>query len=539
MIHFRRIFVSVAAAAVCGAAALTTGVSNPAAAAAAAATVPGPGSVPAGPGCPAGMRAWLPSAAEMASGNPLEVAPGSMSVRARTDFGRHMVHLLARHHVRWLGSTGCTQLNSYSSPMPNTLANWSGFESDAAHFTGASMTWTVPGTVSTPSPAALSIWPGIGGGSGSGDELVQAGTEQADGSSDVAWTELFPLESQQAVNGMTVAPGDNMAVNVSWDASTGTAAFLLVNYTTGVAKQVSQKFSGSSGGSAEWIAERTGFCNSGNCIYPHLLNFQGLTVLNGAADQTVSCSSGTCTVTKYIGSFGSLFADTMQNCVAKQTMAKPSNLDSQGDFTDTFEHDGPVDPSQCEWRISPASAAVHASLISNGSATFNDETATLAIACPMSTLTGTTSFSPASQQGSLATFVTLTKATFSTCSDSRGDVWSAAQASGSQWLLDGGTASTTGVMTGEIDSMDIAVSGDVSGKSCDFHLTGRIPAGSAIYTNPNSLRITGASLAVAGTSGTGCGTAGISDGDVVTLTAPYQVTSSTGGMVISPGPPPS
>lgn len=536
MIHLRRIFVSVAAAGVCGAAALTAGAVNPVAD---AATVTAPGSVPAGPGCPAGMLAWLPSATEMTSGNPLEVAPGGMSVQARTDFGTHVLHLLAGHQVRWLGSTGCTQLNSYASSTPQTLANWSGFESHAKHFTGASMTWTVPSTVSTPSPAALSIWPGIGGGSGSGDELIQAGTEQADGGSDLAWTELFPLESQQAVNGMTVASGDNMAVNVAWDASTGTAAFLLVNYTTGVAKQVSQKFSGSSGGTAEWIAERTGFCDSGNCIYPHLLNFQGLTVLNGAADQTVSCSTGTCTVTKYIGGFGSLFADTMQNCLANQPMAKPSNLDSQGDFTDTFEHDGPVDPSQCEWRISPASATVHASLLSNGSATFTDKTATLAIVCPTATLTGTTSFSPASQQGSVATFVTLTKASFSACSDSRGDVWSAAQSSGSQWLLNGGTASTGGVMTGEIDTVDIAVTGDVSGKTCDFQLTGRIPAGSAIYTNPNDLRITGASLAVARTSGAGCGTAGISNGDAVTLTAPYQVTSSTGGMVISPGPPPS
>jgi len=327
MIHLRRIFVSVAAAAVCGAAALTVGVTNPAAA---AATVTGPGPVPAGPGCPAGMQAWLPSAAEVASGNPLEVAPGTMSVRARTEFGTQLLRMLAGHHVRWLGSTGCGHLDSYATPTPATSPNWSGMESDATKFTGASMTWTVPAPVSTASPAALSIWPGIGQGTSSSDELIQAGTEQAVGSGDVAWTELFPLESQQAVNGMTVASGDNMAVNVGWDSSTSTAAFLLVNYTTGVAKQVSHKFSGSSGSSAEWIAERTEFCNNGDCTYPHLLNFQGLTVLNGAADRTVSCSTGTCTVTKYIGSLSSLLANSMTSCVGSTTLAKPSNLEHDG-----------------------------------------------------------------------------------------------------------------------------------------------------------------------------------------------------------------
>ncbi len=82
----------------------------------------------------------------------------------------------------------------------------------------------------------------------------------------------------------------------------------------------------------------------------------------------------------------------------------------------------------------------------------------------------------------------------------------------------------------------MSASGEVSGKSCSFRLDGDVPVGDVTYTNPDDLRITGASLTVSGPQGAGCAPAGVHSGDTFTLTADYTVTSPTGGIVIQPGP---
>jgi hypothetical protein len=542
---------SLAAAALCAAAAVPAAVGP----ASAAVTAAGPTSVSAGPGCPAGMLAWLPSATALASGDPQAVAPGSLSPQAQASFGAQVLLLLAGHQVSWLGSTGCVQVDAVSGPpavgalghgaapasLPadstaptlNPSANWSGYESFAGHFTGASMTWAVPTLTSTSSPAALSIWPGIGQGKSS-DKLIQAGTAQSQGGATFAWTEVVPGESEQQIGGMTVSPGDNMAVNVGWDASTGTAAFVVVDYSTQKVKEISQHVTGSSGNTAEWIAERTEFCGSGsvNCvpgIYPHLLNFGLVGIVNGAADQIDSQGS---TITGYIGDFGKLNRRPMTNCIDSVTMANPSTLDNQGDFTDTFQHAGSVEPQQCEWTINPANATFRGDLASNATAVLYDKAAALNIICQQATLSGTTNPNP-----SYPTVATITASTFTACADTHGGVWSAGAASGSAWLLDGDVASLDGVMTGDIADIAASVSGNLSGKTCAFRLSGSVPAGDATYTNPNGLRITGASLAVSSVSGAGCGTAGVQDGDTFTLTADYTVISPTGGIVLQPGSP--
>jgi hypothetical protein len=501
------------------------------------------------------MLAWLPSAADMASGNPQAVAPGNLSPQVQTDFGTQVLSLLAGQDVSWLGSTGCTQSDVYAvtrahgasgapaarrrastaalSPLSSS-PNWSGFQSSLKHFTGASMTWVVPTPGSATAPAAISIWPGIGQGTSASDELIQAGTQQnADGSSS-AWTELYPLEPEQAVNGLRALPKDNMAVNVTWDSATHTAVFLLVNYSAHKEKMITQSFSGSSGSSAEWIVERPQLCVS-TCIIEPLLKFGSVSIVNGAADRTVN---GTTTVS-YIGSFSDHSRIPMMNCIGDKTLASPaSDVGQQGDFSDTWKQAGPADPFaagfNCQWTISPASAPFNASVLSPAKAMLNDTTAGLAIACGLSTLSGTTSSSPEPQIGAPATLVTLTNSVFNSCADPSGNVWSATQVSGSLWDIRGHEGSTGGVTTGDIGGpgggVQANVTGTISGKSCTFLLSGTVPSGGLTYTNPDTLKITTASLTVSNVSGAACGTVGVHDGDAVTWSASYHVNS----LVIDP-----
>jgi hypothetical protein len=575
VIHFRRtrtrLVVSLAVVAVCGVAITGPGAVGQAAAAtagkaSATAAGPGPTGVPAGPGCPSAMRAWVPVATALASGNPQEVAPGSLSPQARAEFGAQVLRILAGHHVRWLGSTGCGGVNARtatatrgassqaaasSAQCPSGTSgsisskptqNWSGFESDAQSFTGASMTWTVPTPGPSTAPALMSIWPGIGSGSSSGDQLIQAGTEQGVGSSPLAWIEVVPqLPLQCTVNGMTVSTGDNFAVNVGWDASTSTAAFLLADYSSGVVKEITTPVSGSSGSSAEWIVERTESCANSACtpgIFPHLLDFKDLDIANGAAEQT---NSQGITTEKYIGQFGSLVSHPMNDCAGKETLAtitwNSTTLSSQGDFLDTFDHPGPVDPGHCQWTISPASGNFTAGLSSTSTLTLDDTTAKLPIGCGQSTLSGTTDFS-----GAYPTVATITNVSSPDCVDPNSNVWSVDQVSGSTWNINGDTASLDGVMTGDIGGpggdIEAHVTGKAFGESCSFQVSGTVPEGGLTFTNPRTLLISTAKLTVSDVTGTGCSAngVGVKDNDAATLSATYVISSPGGGISIKPGP---
>jgi len=545
--------VPLAAAAVCGAAVAAPGAAGAAVAAA------GPASVPAGPGCPAGMLAWEPSATALASGDPQALAPGNLSAPAQAEFGAEALRLLSGDQVSWLGSTGCGQSQARSAgpaagppagaaapaarpalaaaPVPMTLEHWSGFQSRSSSFTGASMVWVVPTPLASAAPSTLSIWPGIGNGSdATTDLLIQAGTDQDQSGATTAWTEVVPGELEQPIAKMTVVPGDKMAVNVSWDQATGTAAFLVADITRHNAKMITQPVSGSPGGTAEWIVERSSLCATSDCNFlylPHLLNFGSVQILNGFGIQT---TGGTSTG-NYIQALPRLILYTMKACLGSPTLATPGQLDAQGDFLDTFDHAGPVDPEFCEWTITPVDAAFKAILANVvAGAHLTDGAAGLALTCHQATLAGMTGINP-SQQGSLATFVIISSAGLGSCTDANGNAWSLAQVAGSSWQLDGGTASADGVMTGELDNVAVNVSSDISGQTCKFRLAGRPSDGStlvpdAIFTNPDQLNVTGASLAVSGVSGAGCGAAGVHDGDRFTLSAQY----STSNLTIESGP---
>lgn len=520
---------------------------------AAASASGGPVSVPAGRGCPAGMRAWVPRVTAITADDAQALTPGNLPGPAGVAFGRQAARMLAGHRVHWLGATGCRRLRYWSGAPSGTnspargagpdaralpgrdqagtpTANWSGYESDqtTGFFSGASMTWAVPPANSTVSGGTVSIWPGIGDGGVGQNELVQAGT-QTNASGSVAWTELFPLESEQDIGGFPVSAGDQMAVNVAFDASSRNAAFLVVDYTTDKSKMITQHSPLPSGDQAEWIVERPTFCenSSDDCLYSPLMKFPAEKIVNGVAEWT---SSGA-TIEKYIGQTPGAGQDDMTTCAGETAgstsppVAQPGSVDSEGDFTDTWKSSGPAtDPAGCQWNVSPNGGTFTGDLQSQGQASFVDTTAKLSINCPASTISGTTGTSPV--QGVPGMVATINSGKFSGCTDTKSDIWSGSVASSADWGLNAVAGSFTDVTTGTTSGLGINMTGDVGtqDKPCSFQLTNDNPngTGKVTFTATNfHFTITGAALTVSGVTGSGCTAAGVKNNDAVTLSVPY------------------
>lgn len=519
----------------------------------AAATSPAPGTpaaMPTRPGCPPGMRFWMPHVTAMPPGDPQALAPANLSHGERAAFGSQAGRILAGHHIRWLRTAGCgiTRITAGPAPAAARLApgrgplataeqpaqaeqpaklavNWSGYQSEVGYFTGVSMAWDVP-AVSTAVPNGhLSIWPGIG--EGADDTLIQAGTEtDADGSI-YAWTEILPPQNTEVlISDFAVHAGDNMAVNVGWDPATYTAAFLVVDYTTGVAAPpITETVKGaSSGDTAEWIVERS----ETDPIYPPLTKFGTEAIVNGAADQTIDGS----TTVDYIGQLSDYYPLDMTDCSGYENetgtpaLAVPSaNVDSEGDFTDTWENGGPPgDPVECEWFISPSGAAFSATAGVTGEFSVTDSTAGLVLTCSSATLSGKTG--DTDQYAVPASLATITSASLG-CTDPRSDSWSASIPSGTTWDLNADTGSTDGVTTGDLSGIALQMTGTVSSQSCAFQLTGSAPEGDVTYTNSDAdLGISAATLTVSHVTGAGCATIGIHNADTATMSASLTTSPS-------------
>ena len=155
------------------------------------------------------------------------------------------------------------------------------------------MKWNVP---SVGSPAGTnaysSIWPGIGSGNASSNQLLQAGSEQdiswqyvlhygwGATTSYYLWWEAYPFNVQQQVN-IAVSPGQTIFVNVAYYGSS-TAHYYIKNESTGVATSFDASFSGGfTGLHAEWIIERTQEGNN----YPSLADFNNTTFSDANAEQ--------------------------------------------------------------------------------------------------------------------------------------------------------------------------------------------------------------------------------------------------------------
>jgi hypothetical protein len=182
------------------------------------------------------------------------------------------------------------------------------------------------------------------------------------------------------------------------------------------------------------------------------------------------------------------------------------------------------------WTISPASTDYTATLTSGTTAVLTDTTSSLepSITCTSSTVSGETGTSPVTTTP--ADLASITSGSFTNCTDVLGDTWSATLSAGE---LEGDSYSS-GVTTGEIDGISAAETGSVAGASCSFDVAGSVPDGDATFTNSTGpLKVTGADLTISDVTGSGCATAGISDGDDATFTASYTITSPSGGITIT------
>lgn len=163
-----------------------------------------------------------------------------------------------------------TASNETSVPQPEESAtgtsttvtsnNWAGFQHTTHYYNEAWAYWTVPSV--SPATTGLNgysvIWPGIGSGNGTGDELVQAGTKQYAYISGAHtynfWYEIYPKQSLQNISNLSLNHGNSVYVDV-WYRGT-TAYFYVVNQTTGDYTNIQETFNGNTGFYAEWIVER-------------------------------------------------------------------------------------------------------------------------------------------------------------------------------------------------------------------------------------------------------------------------------------------
>jgi hypothetical protein len=137
----------------------------------------------------------------------------------------------------------------------------SGSPYNSQPFTNVMGQWNLPTVTGSGAPAnqwAYSAnWVGFGS-----TNIVQAGTvsEAYGGSSSTSyqiWTEAYPLEST-AVNvpNFTVSAGDNIYIDIGYNASTGTANFYIEDYTRNEVSSFPQSgLSGYQNNHVEWVSE--------------------------------------------------------------------------------------------------------------------------------------------------------------------------------------------------------------------------------------------------------------------------------------------
>lgn len=183
-----------------------------------------------------------------------------------------LLGLAASQHFRWLSTVTCESRPAMPVPeQPRTVAanefvNWAGYDDSTSKPNYIQAYWHIP-TVSGKSSTTQysSTWVGIGDGDASGTDLIQDGTEQNVSASGKAtydfWVETFPVP-QQVITNLTAHRGDEVAASSAWDTSAkGKATFVLceVSKKTCVAGSEAAKHPDNH---AEWIVERTAYCNT-------------------------------------------------------------------------------------------------------------------------------------------------------------------------------------------------------------------------------------------------------------------------------------
>lgn len=269
-------------------------------------------------GCPAGFQTWVPQAAAIASEGARALVPPGLTALSSTAADNPALKAIIALHPHWLSTIDCestTFTNALGSPSQglesqsvgsacvsvNCSANWSGYQDRRVgkgygYFNNSYMAWTVPAEKGPSNNThAVSVWPGIGTGASSRNELIQAGTQSehvyylggvVNFSLTFAWYELVPGENEKIISNLPVHVGTKMLVSVEYEPGKTPKAvfFLCASKTCGTATQT---FKGSSGKQVEWIAERPTLTII-HTNYTSLDNFGKLTVSGAGFSETNS-----------------------------------------------------------------------------------------------------------------------------------------------------------------------------------------------------------------------------------------------------------
>ena len=315
-------------------------------------------------GCPAGFQTWVPRASAIAAEGARALIPPGLTALSSTAAGNPALKAIIALHPHWLSTIDCESTNfanalsgTGQSAVPQSVgstcasvdcsANWSGYQdrrvgSGYSYFNNSYMAWTVPAEKGPSNNThAVSVWPGIGTGSSSKNELIQAGTQSEhvyylggvfNFSLTFAWYELVPGESEKIISNLPVKVGTKMVVSVEYEPGRTPKAvfFLCANKTCGMATQT---FKGTSGKQVEWIAERPTL-KIIHTNYTSLDNFGKLTISSAGFSET----------NKQITTFLSASSRNsgkidMTNCRQTQWLALPGALRNSA-FTDVWKNFG-------------------------------------------------------------------------------------------------------------------------------------------------------------------------------------------------------
>lgn len=193
-------------------------------------------------------------------------------------------------------------IESLSSSSTEYSYNWSGYVAytdNSERFTEIQMDYTQPTVVSNSTGTSRNAyWVGFGG-YNSGN-LVQAGTETKNGSSQYAWYEYLSetgdTVSEIVLNGLSVSAGDSIHLLVTYQRANNIFGYYIANNTTGVSASGTVTLDASiyyDGTTAEWIIERTKV----NGSLALLGNYGSMTLSNCKA--TINTSNDWCNFTDF------------------------------------------------------------------------------------------------------------------------------------------------------------------------------------------------------------------------------------------------
>lgn len=307
-------------------------------------------------GCPKGTQVhYSEDSPDVLAAHPERMLQG----RRATPALKKALLRAAKSHIKLRKSISCHRGHP-GSPAPgfktkadvedSQSTNWSGYRSAAMpNYLNAGMDWTVPSVTAAPDSGGVSsIWPGVGSGDTSQDQLVQAGTEQDVQCSATctpeyyAWYEIFPKESQQVVDNLVLSPGDEVSALVFYD-STG-AEFFFSDFTTEDGFDITESLDEgtSSGSQAEWIVERT----SVGATHPPLADFDVASITN--PDTETGSSYDDPALENYFASAPELNSGSIwmyNDCSFTTLLANPSEFtDDLGDFSVAWDAAGQTEP---------------------------------------------------------------------------------------------------------------------------------------------------------------------------------------------------